>query len=126
MGPAYRLSKLVIGSALTAPMAPNEKHAPIDVEQAPFTLASTATTTLARRPFSPTESAVSSPAQSRPANGDAAPLADPGRMVAWPTCSKEIPLNADTGMRLDAIYEEQYLADDEGSACAGDLVVTGL
>lgn len=35
LGAAYRLSNLVIGSALTAPMAPNEKHAAIDAEQAP-------------------------------------------------------------------------------------------
>ncbi|WP_221268600.1 TetR/AcrR family transcriptional regulator [Cutibacterium avidum] len=38
LGTAYRLSNLVIGSALTAPMAPmapNEKHAAIDAEQAP-------------------------------------------------------------------------------------------
>ena len=36
LGAAYRLSNLVIGSALTAPMAPSEKHVPIDAEQAPI------------------------------------------------------------------------------------------
>lgn len=35
LGSAYRLSNFVIGSALTAPMAANEKQAPIDAEQAP-------------------------------------------------------------------------------------------
>ncbi|WP_232219286.1 TetR/AcrR family transcriptional regulator [Pseudoglutamicibacter albus] len=35
LGTAYRLSNLVIGSALTAPMAPDEKHVTIDPEQAP-------------------------------------------------------------------------------------------
>ena len=35
LGTAYRLSNLVIGSALTAPMAPDEKRVPIDEELAP-------------------------------------------------------------------------------------------
>ena len=35
LGTAYRLSNLVIGSALTAPMAPDEKRVVIDPEQAP-------------------------------------------------------------------------------------------
>ena len=35
LGSAYRLSNLVIGSALTAPMASNERHSPIDADQAP-------------------------------------------------------------------------------------------
>lgn len=35
LGSAYRLSNFVIGSALTAPMAVNEKQVPIDAEQAP-------------------------------------------------------------------------------------------
>ncbi|MCQ4625720.1 helix-turn-helix transcriptional regulator [Corynebacterium sp. CCUG 69979] len=35
LGTAYRLSNLVIGAALTAPMAPDEKRVPIDPRQAP-------------------------------------------------------------------------------------------
>ena len=35
LGTAYRLSNLVIGAALTAPMAPDEKRVAIDPEQAP-------------------------------------------------------------------------------------------
>ena len=35
LGPAYRLSNLVIGAALTAPMAPDEKRVAINPEQAP-------------------------------------------------------------------------------------------
>ncbi|OHQ54557.1 TetR family transcriptional regulator [Corynebacterium sp. HMSC070H05] len=35
LGTAYRLSNLVIGAALTAPMAPDEKRVTIDPEQAP-------------------------------------------------------------------------------------------
>ena len=34
LGAVCRLSNLVIGSALTTSMTPNEKHAPIDAEQA--------------------------------------------------------------------------------------------
>ena len=35
LGTAYRLSNLVIGAALTAPMAPDERRVAIDPEQAP-------------------------------------------------------------------------------------------
>jgi len=35
LGTAYRLSNLVIGASLTAPMAPDEKRVAIDPEQAP-------------------------------------------------------------------------------------------
>lgn len=35
LGTAYRLSNLVIGAALTAPMAPDEKRIAINPEQAP-------------------------------------------------------------------------------------------
>lgn len=35
LGTAYQLSNVVIGSALTAPMAFDEKRVPVDAERAP-------------------------------------------------------------------------------------------